>query len=172
MKQLKNFISIPGERGNILAPKYKKIAPFDELPLESSISALKIVELPRLLLYLAVLLFLVGFGLYSLFLWLENMGGSAVSHRNVFIIAIIALGLSLSYAIIVYAAKITDEAKKAREFQIKKWTSDWRRSEEIREVEKRLEACRNTFSFINVLQDEPPEETGSLPTTTAPEARG
>lgn len=48
--------------------KYGKVEGFQRLPLESSISALKAIVLPRHLLDLAVLVFLVGFGLYVLFL--------------------------------------------------------------------------------------------------------
>lgn len=47
--------------------KYKDIKPFKSLPLESSVCVLKAVATSRILLEVAVLVFMVGFGLYLLF---------------------------------------------------------------------------------------------------------
>src|SRR6202044_893241 len=66
---------------------------FEELPLESSMTSLKIVALPRHLLDLAVTLYIIGFGLYALFLWLDDINQLGTAYRNIFIVFIITVGL-------------------------------------------------------------------------------
>ncbi|KAI1614902.1 hypothetical protein EDD37DRAFT_403940 [Exophiala viscosa] len=80
-----------------------------KLPLESAITAGKVIALSRNLLTLAVTLFNVGFGLYLLFLWLDNVETSGVSHRNVFLLFIVTWGLYEIYDKILFIASIQNE---------------------------------------------------------------
>ena len=96
--------------------KYAHVQGFQRLPLESSISALKATALPRHLLDLAVLVFLVGFGLYVLFLWLINVEGSGESYRNVFIVFIVTVGMYAIYDLLIELARILDDDKRNSEF--------------------------------------------------------
>lgn len=96
--------------------KYPNLEAFRVLPLESSISALKAVTLPRHLLDLSVLLFLVGIGLYELFLWTSRTGPLSIDYRNIFIIFIITLGVYAIYHLALILARSLDEDKRNAEF--------------------------------------------------------
>ncbi|EXJ92015.1 hypothetical protein A1O3_00565 [Capronia epimyces CBS 606.96] len=95
--------------------KYANMKAYQDMPLESAISAAKAVALPSHLLYMTVIIFLVGFGLYILFRWLEDVGG-AVSYRNIFIVFIITAGLYAGYDILIEVARLLDRDKRSREF--------------------------------------------------------
>lgn len=101
---------------NYETDKYDPVQGFQRLPLESSISALKAIALPRHLLDLAVLVFLVGFGLYVLFLWLSNVDESGQSYRNVFIVFIVTVGMYVIYDLLVELARILDDDIRNSEF--------------------------------------------------------
>lgn len=98
--------------------KYKGIKPFEGLPLESSISVLKAVAMPRHLLKVAVLVFMVGFGLYLLFQWVEDMGSQPVANRNVFSVFIISVGTFVLYYSYIISNMVDNQAKKAKEFDL------------------------------------------------------
>jgi len=98
--------------------KYKDIEPFKGMPLESSISVLKAVAMPRHLLDLAVLVFVVGFGLYLLFSWVEDMGGQPVANRNVFIVFIVSVGTFVLYYSYIVSIMVDNQDKKAKEFDL------------------------------------------------------
>jgi hypothetical protein len=53
--------------------------------LESSMSALAIPEMPETLLNIAVVMYMIGFGLYLLYSWLNNIGGAGKDNRSVFV---------------------------------------------------------------------------------------
>ena len=99
--------------------KYANVPGFQRLPLESSISALKATALPRHLLDLAVLVFIVGFGLYVLFLWLSNVEKMGESYRSVFIVFIVTVGMYVIYNLLVEIARILDDDKRDSEFNTK-----------------------------------------------------
>lgn len=105
--------------GGQINDKYEGVVGFQGLPLESSISALKAIALPRHLLDLAVLVFIVGFGLYVLFLWLYNVEESGGSYRNVFIIFILTVGVYAIYDLFIKLARILDNDKRDAEFKTK-----------------------------------------------------
>jgi hypothetical protein len=98
--------------------KYKEIESFRGLPLESSISVLKAVAAPRNLLDLAVLVFIVGIGLYLLFQWVEDMGGQPLANRNVFIVFIISIGIFVIYYGFIVSNMVDNQDKKAKEFDL------------------------------------------------------
>lgn len=98
--------------------KYKDIKPFKGLPLESSMSVLKAVAMPRLLLEVAVFVFMIGFGLYLLFQWVEDIGGQSAANRNVFFVFIISVGTFALYYSSVVSFMVDNQAKKAKEFDL------------------------------------------------------
>lgn len=118
--------------------KYKDVQGFDRLPLESSISALKATTLPRHLLDLAVLVFLVGFGLYVLFLWLSNIQESGEGHRKVFIVFIVTVGTYAIYDFLIELARILDNDKINSEFNTKA-LGGFGKPEELLALKKELE---------------------------------
>ena len=89
--------------------KYENVPGFQGLPLESSISALKATTLPRHLLDLAVIVFLVGFGLYVRFQWSFNIEQSGESYRKVFIAFITVVSLFVVYDRLIEAARVFDD---------------------------------------------------------------
>jgi hypothetical protein len=99
-------------------PRVKNCEPYSLMPLESSISALKISEIPNLLLDLAVVLFLVGFGLYLLFSWLNHVEQSGLAYRNVFIVFVITVGVSCVYYFTWVVVRILDAEKRSEEFEL------------------------------------------------------
>jgi hypothetical protein len=90
---------------------------YQDMPLESAISAVKAVTILSYLLYMAVIVFLIGFGLYVLFQWLEDVGG-AVLYRNIFIVFIITAGIYAAYDALIEVARVLDRDKRSREFKI------------------------------------------------------
>lgn len=96
--------------------KYESLESFRALPLESSISALKAVMLPRHLLYLAVLVFLTGIGLYELLLWTSRTGSTSTDYRNIFVVFIVTLGLYAIYDLSITTVMSLNEGKKNSEF--------------------------------------------------------
>lgn len=117
--------------------KYAHVQGFQRLPLESSISVLKATALPRHLLDLAVLVFLVGFGLYVLFLWLSNIEKSGENYRNVFIVFIVTVGMYVIYDLLVEVARILDDDKRNSEFNTNA-LGGFRKSEKLLALQKEL----------------------------------
>lgn len=117
--------------------KYTKVEGFQGLPLESSISALKATALPGHLLDQAVRVFLVGFGLYVLLLWLSNPDESGESYRNVFIIFILTVGIYVIYDSFVALARILDDYKRNMDFSTKT-LGGLRKPEELLALQKEL----------------------------------
>lgn len=66
--------------------KYNRVRDFEDLPLETSHSALRAVKMPQNFLDGAIVVFLVGFGLYELFLWVEDGAEDDVAYRNIWIV--------------------------------------------------------------------------------------
>lgn len=98
--------------------RMKHCEPYSLMPLESSISALKISEIPNLLLNLAVVLFLIGFGLYLLFSWLNHIEQSGIAYRNVFIVFVIAVVVSCLYYFTWVVVRILEAQKRSEEFEL------------------------------------------------------
>jgi hypothetical protein len=99
--------------------------PYGELPLESSVSALKQFTLPKGLLNLVLLLFIIGFGMYLLYAWLyhvESSGGHD-DFRNIFISFIITVGLLAMYQLCLSIAYLGDSWKREKDFGLDESTS-------------------------------------------------
>ena len=94
--------------------------PFDTLPLESSVSASKIFAIPKLLLNMAVFLFLVGFGLYLLFSWLYHLSTPASNYRNIFITFMVIAGVFGLYYIIWNMLRLYDDLRVTNQFDLRK----------------------------------------------------
>ena len=127
--------------------KYEQLQSFEKLPLESSVSALKTISLPRHLLDLAVILYLVGFGLYELLLWRADAGKRGVSDRNIFIVFIITLGLYVFYHLLIGVGRILDENKRKSEFELDSF-GGFDRPEALQDLETELMNVQKRISTI------------------------
>lgn len=103
-------------RGKVDLKQRKYRMPYRLFPLESSDAAIMIIGFPSTLLQLAVVLYLVGFGLYFLFSWLEKVDSDNIGHRNVFIIFIVAVGFLYAYRFALSIFNVFDVQKRTREF--------------------------------------------------------
>ena len=93
--------------------------PFNIVPLESSIAAIKLTSLPRRQLQIAVFLFIVGFLLFCLFNWLENVTERPSDYRSIFIVTLAtAVAFSLYHAV-WKMAHLNDERKWTQDFDLK-----------------------------------------------------
>jgi hypothetical protein len=116
-------------RGRV-APEHRKDgkkpypSPYDAYLLDSSVSALLITQLPRALLNIAVFLYLVGFGLYALFAWLEDVPDVSHNYRNIFIVFIISIGCCVIYICMCGLSKILDDKKLGDNFEIQRLGED------------------------------------------------
>lgn len=119
----------------------------------------KIVALPRHLLDLAVALCIIGFGLYALFLWLDDTNQSGTAYHNIFIVFIITVGLFAIYFTLLQTFKTENEVKKAEEFDLRSLNSGWNRAETIRALEMDLARCQRTLNFMCLLREEPEQST-------------
>ncbi|RMZ84570.1 hypothetical protein DV737_g1247, partial [Chaetothyriales sp. CBS 132003] len=92
--------------------------PFNILPLESSVAALKVISFPQRLLQLAVLVFLAGFGLYCLFSWLENITEKPSDFRNIFLVFMLTICVTGLYWAAWRVNHINDERKWTKDFDL------------------------------------------------------
>lgn len=141
-------------RGKVELERHPYDPPYRLLPLESSISALKISEIPGTLLRLAVILFLVGFGLYLLFSWLNNIGGSGTDQRNIFIVFILVIGVFCSYYAFWSVARVLDEQKREDEFDLR-MSDTFAKPEPQQQLEEVLKALQG----MHKLDPESAEDT-------------
>lgn len=146
-------------------PKYIGLPPFDRMPLESSISVLKVVSLPRYLLDLSVWLFIAAFGLYWLFTWLENIDTSGVGDRNAFIAFTIAVGLVTIYILGIRLGQANDEKKKTMDLA-KSSVMIADKALAIRELEAEIKELQKDLSFMRHFGQEQVSETASCMKST------
>jgi hypothetical protein len=141
-------------RGKVELEKHPYDPPYRLLPLESTISALKISEIPGTLLRLAVILFLAGFGLYLLFSWLNRVEASAPDHRNIFVVFVIVLGLFCCYYAFWSISRVLDAQKREEEF-------DLRMSDTFAkpDPQQQLEEVLNALQGMHKLDPESEEDT-------------
>lgn len=93
--------------------------PFNIIPLESSIAAIKLTSLPRRQLQLAVLMFIVGFLLFCLCSWLQNVTKNPTDYRNIFIVLLAVILFTASYYAFWTLAHINNEQKWTQEFDLR-----------------------------------------------------
>ena len=128
-------------------------APYDALPLESSISAWLAIQFPGALLNLAVFLYLVGFGLYLIFSWREEVPDSTSDYRNIFIIFIIFLGLSIYYYSICFLDRVIDSAKTANDFQFQRLGTTLDGSVRLQNLESSLQNLHHDQDLASELRN-------------------
>lgn len=93
--------------------------PFNIIPLESSVAAIKLNSLPRRQLQIAVFLFIIGFLLFCLFSWLEGITDAPQDWRNIFIATLAVVVLASAYHAILKIAHVNDERKWTQDFDLK-----------------------------------------------------
>ncbi|KIX99763.1 uncharacterized protein Z520_04399 [Fonsecaea multimorphosa CBS 102226] len=103
--------------------RYRK--PFILLPLESSVAALKQFDLPRFALNMAVLLYIVGLGVYLLYAWLYHVepAGGRDDFRNIFIAFAATVGVVYLYVLGVGALAYADSRKRTEDFDLDRTTT-------------------------------------------------
>lgn len=144
--------SAPKAPTRSLTFKYADNEDFQDLPLESSISNLKSVALPRHLLDMAVILFLTGMGLYELFCWKADAKLSDRSCRNVFIVFIATLGAYILYDVSISFARILNNEKRNREFDTTT-LGGFRGLGKTQQLENKLTAARERIGLATRLED-------------------
>jgi hypothetical protein len=120
--------------------------PYRLFPLESSDAAIMIIAFPSTLLQLAVVIYLVGFGLYLLFSWLEKVDSGSIGHRNVFIVFIVAVGCLYAYRFVLFIFNVFDVQKRTREFDLDR-SEDFAKPESQQQLEiwlKTLQEMQDT----------------------------
>ena len=128
-------------------------APFNMFPLESSISALQISEVPGTLLNLSVMMYLIGFGLYLLYSWLNDIPHGATDNRNVFIFFVVTVGLFTAYYQCFSITRIFDASRTRHDFHLiptEDFIKPGRR--------KALELMLSALQAIQQLSDNPEDE--------------
>jgi hypothetical protein len=128
--------------------------PFNMFPLESSISALQISEVPGTLLNLSIMIYLIGFGLYLLYSWLNNVQDGATDNRNVFIFFVVTVGLFAAYYQCFSIARILDASRTRRDFNLVP-SKDFVKPK----LRKNLEVMLSALQAIQQLSDNPEDET-------------
>ena len=92
--------------------------PHTHLPLDASVSALRLLLIPQRLLSYSVLLFLVGYSLYLLYSWKYDSSHLGSDYRNAFISLMAVLGAGLLDYIITSVCLLFDAHKRYSEFGI------------------------------------------------------
>jgi hypothetical protein len=93
--------------------------PFNIIPLESSVAAIKLNSLPRRQLQLAVFLFIIGILLFCLFSWLEDISDDPDDWRNIFIATLTIVVMAAIYHAIWKLAHVNDERRYTQHFDLK-----------------------------------------------------
>ena len=127
-------------------------SPFDMFPLESSVSALQISEIPATLLFLAVILYLIGFGLYLLYSWLYDTAGRGAENRNVFIFFVTTLGLSAGFYQCYSEARDSDNSRTSSDFELIP-SEDFVKPRSRKELELMLSALQTVQKLSNEPKD-------------------
>jgi len=127
--------------------------PFNMFPLESSISALQISEVPGTLLNLSIMIYLIGFGLYLLYSWLNNIPDGATDNRNVFIFFVVTVGLFATYYQCFSIARILDASRTRHDFDLIP-SKDFVKPK----PRKNLEVMLSALQAIQQLSDNPEDE--------------
>ena len=123
--------------------------PYDTLPLESSISAFLAIQFPRTLLNLAVFLYLIGFCLYLVFSWRDQIPDGSSDYRNIFIVFIVCLGLFIIYYGVCFVNRVINAGKAANDFQFKRLGTTLDSSPELQELESTLEKFHHDKDLTN-----------------------
>ena len=121
--------------------KLRFCSEFDELPLESSISALKVIEMPQRLLSVALIFFIVGFLLYTLLLSIENVSSKPADSRNLFIALVVLIMGFIIWDSVLTFARVLNQAKRHQEFG-NTHPGKFGDSKELDTLEKDLKAAR------------------------------
>ena len=150
--------------------KYSGYSPFDQFPLESSITALKVVSLPRYLLNVAVILFLLGFGLHYLFLWRENTEDVGIPSRNVFLIFFMTTGTIGLYFISLMSFRSDDEQKRSNDFSVARHRDSIEKSLAVRQLQDDLKKCQELLAQLTS-QDQRAARTPTSNVHTVPQSR-
>ena len=139
-------------RGRVDRLQHDYQMPYRLLPLESSVATVKQFGLPSLLLKVAVLLYLVGFGIYILFAWLNNVEKKGTDSRNVFICFVITLGVISINQILLTVYHFIDEQKRIKDFSLDR-AEDFAKPYSQQQLEAWLKA-------IQELQERNVQDTG------------
>lgn len=94
--------------------------PYDLFPLESSMAAQMKIQLPSMLLQLAIFLYLTGFGVYLLFYWVEDASPShkSADYQPIFIVYISTVLLILLYFGSLSTFNEVDQQKRQADFEL------------------------------------------------------
>ncbi|KAL9111710.1 MAG: hypothetical protein Q9227_003985 [Pyrenula ochraceoflavens] len=133
-------------------PRTRYHSIFDDLPLESSVSAIKITQIPTALLQLAVLVFFVGFGLYLIFSWTENVEAGGSDYRNIFILFVITIAVVLAYYAITSIFRLLDQQTVSSKFDTKRVGLGEGKPLRLRVLEYRLRKLQEEMSYDSQIE--------------------
>ena len=92
----------------------KKDKGYLDLPLESSVAAVGLLDLPVTLLLYALFTYVIGFGLYLIFSWLETPSPDQHDYRNIFIAFCGVLALFLIWVFILIFISVQESRQMMR----------------------------------------------------------
>lgn len=150
--------------------KYEKVAGIKELPLESSVMSLKAATLPRYLLDLSVVAFMIGIGLYELSGWrtwrrslsapnsssneqaddesvnLDALYQKGIAYRNVLIVFATTLTLCLGYWFKILEGVDIESWNKNEDFGASKYGKG--ENKRLTRLRQRLRRVQREFKLV------------------------
>ncbi|KAH7412553.1 hypothetical protein BKA64DRAFT_331219 [Cadophora sp. MPI-SDFR-AT-0126] len=174
---LRLWLSRGGPPSNIQYPE-----PYSGLPLQSSVSAILVLKLPKALLNLAGFSYIIAFGLYLILSWREAVPTTNDDYRNVLVVFVLCVGLVIVYQNSCFFQRILDDAKASHEFQYRRLGATLEKSPELEALESQLQSFQKKSdlrddiealtSEMRAMRDEfnitRPVPTGSHPTGISP----
>ncbi|KIW93796.1 uncharacterized protein Z519_05111 [Cladophialophora bantiana CBS 173.52] len=142
-------------RGKVELEKRHYRKPFILLPLESSVAALKQFDLPKVVLNVAVLFYIIGLGIYLLYSWLYHVepDGGRDDFRNIFITFVATVGVVYLYVIVIGGLAYADNRKRTEDFNLDRTTTFAKPTSQV-QLEEWLKALQDmqsmTFESGNV----------------------
>lgn len=125
--------------------KYANVPGFDSLPLESSIASLKATALPRHLLDLSVVFFMISIGLYELSGWKSDAGKQGTAYRNVFVVFIVTIVSYTVYHMAIAIGGAFDSWKRDDEYGKDSLGGFRSETEELIDLRRRLYTLQSSL---------------------------
>lgn len=126
--------------------------PYNQLPLESSVSPILAIKLPKALLNLAVFLYLIAFGLYLILSWIEAVPTRNDDYRNIFIAFILCVGLTFVYSSICFFQRVLGAARASQQFQYKRLGVTLEKSPELEALESKLQSFQKKSDLAGEIE--------------------
>ena len=117
---------------------------YQSMLLDCSAATVKLLEAPQILLEGAVIAYLLGFGLYLLYVWQWEVAEPVVNYRNSLIFYVCVIGAVVLFVSVIWGGRMMDKDKVNLHFNLK-------RRFDTGEVDKKMNMLDRWTEIVHVL---------------------